>query len=98
VQRNLEIIRKNITSAEQFFNRHKDKVAWVSPKAGSIAFPRWLGAEPVEQFCQEILQEQGVMIVPGHLFEFPGNHFRIGLGRKNFSEALEHVDEYFGTL
>jgi aspartate/methionine/tyrosine aminotransferase len=52
----------------------------------------------VEQFCQEILQEQGVMIVPGHLFDFPGNHFRIGLGRKNFSEALEHVDEYFGAL
>jgi aspartate/methionine/tyrosine aminotransferase len=98
IQRNLEIIRKNIASAEQFFNKHRDKVAWVSPKAGSIAFPRWLGVEPVEQFCQGILQEQGVMIVPGHLFDFPGNYFRIGLGRKNFSEALEHVDEYFGAL
>jgi aspartate/methionine/tyrosine aminotransferase len=97
VQRNLEIIHKNIASAEQFFDKYRDKVAWVSPKAGSIAFPRWLGAEPVEQFCQDMLQEQGVMIIPGHLFDFPGNHFRIGLGRKNFSEALEHVDEYFGT-
>jgi len=97
VQRNLEIIRKNVASAEQFFDKHRDKVTWVSPKAGSIAFPRWLGVESVEQFCQDMLQEQGVMIVPGHLFDFPGNHFRIGLGRKNFSEALEHVDEYFGT-
>jgi aspartate/methionine/tyrosine aminotransferase len=98
VQRNLEIIRKNITSAEQFFKQHQDKVTWVSPKAGSIAFPRWLGVEPVEQFCQDILREQGVMIVPGNLFDFPGSHFRIGLGRKNFSEALEHVDEYFEGL
>jgi aspartate/methionine/tyrosine aminotransferase len=96
VQRNLEIIRGNITRAEQFFKKHRDKVAWVSPKAGSIAFPKWLGAEPMEQFCQNVLKEQGVMIVPGNLFDFPGDHFRIGLGRKNFSEALEHVDEYFG--
>jgi aspartate/methionine/tyrosine aminotransferase len=94
VQRNLEIIRGNIASAEQFFNKHQDKVAWVSPKAGSIAFPRWLGAEPMEQFCQDVLNEQGVMIVPGNLFDFPGNYFRVGLGRKNFSEALEHIDEY----
>lgn len=34
------------------------------------------------------------MIVPGHLFGVPGNHFRIGLGRKNFGEALERVEEF----
>ena len=96
VQRNLEIIRENITSAEQFFKKHQDKVAWNSPRAGSIAFPKWLGTESVEQFCQNVLEEQGVMIVPANLFDFPGSHFRIGLGRKNFSEALEHVDEYLG--
>ena len=34
------------------------------------------------------------MIVPGSLFDYPGNHFRIGLGRKNFPEALEQVGKY----
>jgi aspartate/methionine/tyrosine aminotransferase len=97
VQRNLDIIRENIARAEQFFHKHRDKVAWESPRAGSIAFPRWLGSDPVEQFCQGVLEEQGVMIIPGALFDFPGNHFRIGLGRKNFSEALEHVDEYLSA-
>jgi hypothetical protein len=28
------------------------------------------------------------------LFDFPGNHFRLGLGRRNFPEALEHVRRY----
>jgi aspartate/methionine/tyrosine aminotransferase len=97
VARNLAIIRENIALAEQLFARHSDKVAWSSPQAGSIAFPQWRGDIPVEQFCQEVLEQQGVMIVMGSLFDFPGNHFRVGLGRQNFSAALEHLDEYLGA-
>jgi len=37
---------------------------------------------------------RGVMIVPGNLFEYPGNHFRLGLGRKNLPQAVEKVREY----
>jgi hypothetical protein len=36
--------------------------------------------------------------VPGNIFNYPGSHFRIGLGRKNFGEALEHLDEYLSAL
>lgn len=28
------------------------------------------------------------MIVPGHLFDVPGNHFRIGLGRRILGQSL----------
>jgi aspartate/methionine/tyrosine aminotransferase len=94
VRRNLDIIRENITSAEAFFGRHMQNFSWFSPKAGSVAFPEWLGDGPVEQFCQEVLEKQGIMIVPGSLFDFPGNHFRVGLGRRNLPEALAHVEEY----
>jgi hypothetical protein len=34
------------------------------------------------------------MIVPGSLFGFHGKHFRVGLGRRNFPEALTLVGEY----
>ncbi len=34
------------------------------------------------------------MIVPGSLFDYPGEHFRIGLGRANFPAALKQVGEY----
>jgi aspartate/methionine/tyrosine aminotransferase len=98
VDRNLEIIRGNIGLAEQFFSKYSHLVSWNNPQAGSIAFPRWLGVGTVEEFCQAVLAHQGVMIVPGSIFDFPGNHFRIGLGRKNFGEALEHLDEYLGAL
>ena len=94
IRRNLDIIQENIASAETFFGRYMHHFSWFSPKAGSVAFPEWLGDGPVEQFCQEVLEKQGVMIVPGSLFDFPGNHFRVGLGRRNLPEALAHVGEY----
>jgi len=94
IRRNLEIIQTNIACAEQFFGSHTQQFTWFRPKGGSVAFPEWLGGEPVEQFCQAVLDQQGVMIVPGSLFDFHGNHFRVGLGRRNLPEALSHVGEY----
>jgi aspartate/methionine/tyrosine aminotransferase len=96
IHRNLEIVGANLTAAGRFFTSHPDKFNWFLPDAGSVAFPEWKGAGSVEQFCQAALDQQGVMIVPGSLFGFPGNHFRIGLGRKNFPEALEQVGLYLG--
>jgi aspartate/methionine/tyrosine aminotransferase len=98
VQRNLDIIRENIAIAAAFFAQHSEKFTCHLPKAGSIAFPKWRGPGTVEQLAQGLLDREGVMIVPGHLFDVPGNHFRIGLGRKNFGEALERVDEFLKTV
>jgi aspartate/methionine/tyrosine aminotransferase len=97
LQRNLDIIRGNLAIAERLFGEHHDRFAWLGPTAGSVAFPKWLGEGPVEQFCQDALDTQGVMIVPGGLFGFPGNHFRVGLGRKNFSDVLERVVRAVGA-
>jgi hypothetical protein len=38
------------------------------------------------------------MIVPGSLFDVSGNYFRLGLGRRNFSDAIAHVHEYLIEL
>jgi len=96
VSRNLDIIQANLKSAQLFFAEFPGHFRWFPPQAGSVAFPQWLGAGSVEQFCQSVLEQRGVMIVPGSLFDFPGNHFRLGLGRKNLAEALEQVGMYLG--
>ena len=96
--RNLEIVRQNIALAESFFNKWESFLFWVPPLAGSIAFPRWLGKGSVDQFAEELLNAKGVMVVPGGLFDYPGNHFRVGLGRRNFGEALEELDAYFAHI
>jgi aspartate/methionine/tyrosine aminotransferase len=92
--RNLAIIQENLRVADQFFAEQRERFVWIRPQAGSIAFPKWVADTPVEQFCQSILDQQGVMIVPGSIFDFPGNHFRLGLGRRNLAEALQRVRDY----
>lgn len=95
LRRNLEIIRENTAIAAEFFSGREKNFLWLPPQAGSVAFPRWRGSVPVERFAADLLRAQGVLIVPGDLFEFPGDHFRVGLGRRNFGEALERLGAFF---
>ena len=97
LSRNRGIVLHNTALAEDFCRAYPQFFEWIPPQAGSIAFPRWCGAEAVEDFCRNVLEEQGVMIVPGSLFDYPGNHFRVGLGRKNFAEGLARLRQQLMT-
>jgi aspartate/methionine/tyrosine aminotransferase len=94
LERNLRLIQTNLALVGSFFAQYPTLFKWLKPDGGSIAFPAWTGPGSVEAFCQAILEEQGVMIVPGSIFDFPGQHFRLGLGRLNFGEALACVRRY----
>lgn len=98
IDRNLQIIKTNIDKVNEFFLKHAGQFSWFKPQAGSVAFPRWKGAGSMRKFCQGALDREGVMIVPGDLFGPDVHHFRLGLGRKNFSEALDHVGAYLDAL
>ncbi len=90
--RNQRIIQDNLEAASACFARRADLFTWYPPRAGSVAFPAWNGAEDVGAFCQRMVAEQGVMVVPGSLFDGGDGHFRIGLGRRNFREALARFE------
>ena len=91
--RNLQIIQANLALLDDFFARHADNFAWVRPKAGPIAFPHLLRGE-VETFCDELVKKSGVLLLPGTLYDHPGNHFRVGFARRNMQEALMQVDRF----
>lgn len=94
IQRNLAIIKNNLDQAGHFFERNKQLFSWFPPSGGSIAFPQWLGAAVIDQFCIDLVNRKGVMLVPGSKFNYPGQHFRLGLGRKNFPEAIAQLDQF----
>ncbi len=94
VARSLTIIQENLQIANGFFERHASQFNWLPPRAGSIAFPRWLGVKPVEQLTRELVEQFSVMLVPGTLFDHPGSHFRLGLGRRNFPEGMASLEKY----
>lgn len=92
--RSLDIIQNNLRLVEAFFAEHEDWLRWLRPQAGSVAFPHLSRDAEIELFCDNALREQGVMIVPGTLFDYPGNHFRLGLGRKGLGVALERLGAF----
>jgi len=94
VARNLAIIRVNLALAAAFFTAHASRFRWLLPQAGSVAFPQLITGEPVADFCRDVLERRSVLILPGDVFDFGGNHFRIGLGRRNFGEALGVLEGY----
>jgi aspartate/methionine/tyrosine aminotransferase len=93
VGRNLGIITHNLSALDDFFARHGERFVWRRPKAGPIAFPRLLG-EDVEAFCHDLVMRAGVLLLPGTVYDDPGNHFRIGFGRQNLPEGLGRLEEY----
>jgi aspartate/methionine/tyrosine aminotransferase len=92
-ERNLDIIKQNLAVMDEFFNRYSSLFDWVRPRAGSMAFPRYRGGN-VEKFCHALVKEAGVLLLPGSIYDDSGNHFRLGLGRKNLPQAVERLEEY----
>ncbi|MDD5369881.1 MAG: aminotransferase class I/II-fold pyridoxal phosphate-dependent enzyme [Anaerolineaceae bacterium] len=92
--RSMGIIRANLALVDEFMRTHADSLEWLRPKAGSVAFPRWLGEGTIEQFASALVQAEGVLLLPGSVFDVPGNHFRLGLGRTNMAEGLERLSRF----
>jgi aspartate/methionine/tyrosine aminotransferase len=92
--RSLRIVADNLGLLDDFFRNHADRFAWVRPRGGSIGFPRLLGATPIDEFAAQLVEAEGVLLLPGSQFAYPGNHFRIGFGRTNVPEALAGLERF----
>ncbi len=82
--------------AREFFTRRKDRFEWFEPEGGSTAFPKLLGPQSVRDFCERAVEEKSLMVLPDFVFDVDWNHFRIGVGRENFPEALEVLRDWIG--
>lgn len=89
-----EIVRRNLEAAAAFFHKYGRLFTWFAPGGGSIAFPRLVERLRVADFCREAVEKKNVMILPGDVFHYPGNHFRVGLGRADFPAACRALEEY----
>jgi aspartate/methionine/tyrosine aminotransferase len=96
IARNREIIAANLAVLEECFAGHRDLIAWQRPHAGPIAFPRLLAGD-VNTFCQDLVRQAGVLLLPGSVYGDHGNHFRVGFGRQNLPEAVARLEQYLRT-
>ena len=94
LERAREIIQRNLGHLDRFFADWRGTLEWTRPRAGTIAFPHFVDGTSVDSLAAELVEKRGVLILPGSIFDWPGAHFRIGLGRRNLPDALARFEEF----
>jgi aspartate/methionine/tyrosine aminotransferase len=94
LERLMHYLRRNLDLLDATMPAFADRIAWRRPPAGTVAFPRLLDAIPVAEFCDALRAQQGVLLLPGDVYDWSGNHFRLGFGRKSLPQALEGLVAY----
>lgn len=102
LSRNHKIIDDNLKLLNPFFAQNRDLFKWNEPDGGCIGYPKYLGSEGVMAFCERLIKEHGIMLLPGSIYDSangpsPSNHFRIGYGRKAMKEGLRKFQEVLAS-
>lgn len=93
IERVRRIVARNLNCLDAFFTRRRSLFEWTRPRAGTTAFPRYLGGSS-EAFCTRVAEEAGVLLLPSTVFEAGDEHLRFGYGRANLLEALATLDAF----
>jgi len=93
------LMAHNIDKLELFFLKHATLFEWQRPDGGCIAFPRFTGRGGVESFCESLVEDAGVLLLPASIYqsellETPTDRFRIGFGRVGIDEGLAAFDDF----
>lgn len=95
IDRTLRIVSDNLSVLDAFFAQYPGVLRWRRPRAGTIALVELLPDDlPIDKFAADLVAASGVMIVPSSQFDMDGNTFRLGFGRRNLPEALEHFEGF----
>jgi aspartate/methionine/tyrosine aminotransferase len=93
--RSRAIVSANLDRLDGFFDDWPDRFRWVRPRAGSIGFPRLtVPGVQIDDWAADLVEAEGVLLLPGSQFGHPGNHFRVGFGRADLPEALERLESF----
>ncbi len=92
--RSRQIVLRNVQLFHEACRAHADVLSMVPPRAGSVAFARLELGRPIAEVATELAHHHGVMILPAEVYGYPGNYFRVGFGKENFSEGLARFVAY----
>ncbi len=92
--RNTKITADNLVLLDGLLEKHGELFEWVRPQGGCIGFVNYKSTESVDDFCDRLVKDTGVLLMPASIYDHKSNHFRIGFGRKNMAESLNRFEEY----
>jgi len=94
LERNREIMLTNLEILENFMKRNQSSLSWVKPQSGTMALLKLLLPISIETFTEDLVENEGVLILPGSVFDLSGNFFRVGFGKKNMPQILSRFENY----
>lgn len=99
IGRNVALLKDNLTAVERFFADYPGRFQWYRPDGGCVAFPRYLGGEGVETFCQRLVEEDSIVLLPASIYQSSLNstapdRFRIGFGRSYTKDGLNAMRRF----
>ena len=97
--RNCAIVDENLPKWDAFFARYPELFDWQRPDGSCMAFPRYKGADGVEEFTRSLVEESGVLFLPSTIYrsdlsETPTDRFRLGFGRRGLDAGLAALDAH----
>jgi aspartate/methionine/tyrosine aminotransferase len=96
--RSQALVAQNMVALDALFARWPDTLSWVRPRGGSIGFPHLRKDLDVDRFSAELVEAEGVLLLPGSRFGHPGNHFRIGFGRTDLDLAIAGFERHLAKV
>jgi aspartate/methionine/tyrosine aminotransferase len=95
LETNRRIIADNLSLFERFMTKWEDRFDWTPPQGGTMCFPRLRNGSPSDDFCREVREGAGVLLLPGRVYGAAfAAHFRVGLGWRNFTQGLNSLDNW----
>lgn len=88
-QRSRQIVRDNLHQAQTILST--TSACLLPPCAGSTCL---LEVDDADKLSAQAIEQDGLLVVPSSLFDMPGSYVRLGLGRREFSEALVTFSKY----
>jgi len=93
LKRSRALMRENISKLDDFFGDYPELFDWQHPDGSCIGFPRYKGRDGVENFCKNLVEQEGVLLLPASIYRSelmraPIDRFRIGFGRENIDAGL----------
>ena len=76
LKRNRQIVEEKSSPMDVWIAK-EPKASWIRPASVSTSFVKLDVDRPIEEFALELLQEYGVLVVPGNRFD-KESHVRIG--------------------
>lgn len=99
LERNRGLVNANAEKLGEFFGEFPERFEWRRPDGGCVGFPRYKGPGDANRFCEDLVAETGVLLLPpkiyrSELMDTPQDRFRIGFGRKNIEAGLSVFRDY----